>query len=69
MTCPRLDLVGRSDRFAVPSDNMGRQGPSLVAIVYYHATYLFVYNFSHVVIMSDHDSVLITDFFVVFESG
>ena len=60
-------VVGRSNRFAAPSDNMGDRGPGLVAVVYCHATYLFVYNFSHVVIMSVHDSVLIADFLVVLE--
>ena len=40
----------------------GDRGPGLVAVVYNHATYLFVYNFSHVVIMSIHDSMLIADF-------
>ena len=54
--------------FAAPSDNMGRKGPGLVAVVYYHATYLFVYNFCNV-IMLVHDSVLIADFLVVLESG
>ena len=33
-----------------------------MAVVYNHATYLFVYNCSHVVIMSVHDYVLIADF-------
>ena len=38
----------------------GDRGPGLVATVYYHATYLFVYKFfSYVVIMSVHDSVQI----------
>ena len=37
--------------------------------VYYHATYLFVYNFSYVVILLVHDSVQIADFVVVFKSG
>ena len=41
----------------------GDMGPGLVAVVYYHATYLFVYNCSHVVIMSVHDYVLIADLF------
>ena len=53
---------GSSDRFVTPSDNICRQGPSLV---YYHATYLFVYKFSYVVIMSIHDSALITYFLCV----
>ena len=61
--------VGRSDRFVAPSDNMGRQGLGLVAVVYYHATYLFLYNFSNVAIMSVHNFVLIADFLVVLESG
>ena len=68
MTCPRLDLV--SDRFSAKVlTTWGDRGPGLVAVVYYHATYLFVYNCSHVVIMSVHDSVLIADFVVVFETG
>ena len=58
--------VGRTDRFAAPSHNMGDRSPSVVAIVYYHAIYLFIYNFSYVVIMSVHDSALITDCLVVF---
>ena len=66
----QFDQLGRSDRFAIPSDNMGRQwsgfsGRSLLSIT----TYLFVYNFSYVVIMSFHDSVLIADFSIVLESG
>ena len=32
-------------------------GLGLVAVVYNLATYQFVYNFSHVVIMSVHDSI------------
>ena len=47
----------------------GYRVPSLVAVVYYHETYLFVYNFSYVVIMSVHVSVQIADFLVVFKSG
>ena len=47
----------------------GDRGPSLMAVGYYHATYLFVYKFSYVVIMLVHDSVLIADFLVVFKSG
>ena len=39
-----------------------------MAVVYYHAIYLFVYNCSHVV-MSVHDNVLIAAFLVVPESG
>ena len=47
----------------------GDRGPGLVPVVYYHATYLFVYNFSHVVIMSGHDCMLIViaDYLVVLE--
>ena len=41
---------------------MRNRDQSLVAVVYYHASYLFIYNFSYVVKMSDHDSVLITVF-------
>ena len=41
----------------------GDRGPSLVAVIYYHATYLFLYNFSYVAIMSFYDSAPITDFF------
>ena len=40
----------------------GDRGPGLKAVVYYHVTSLFVYNFSHVVIMSVHDTMLIADF-------
>ena len=43
----------------------GDRGPCLVAVVYYYATYLFVYIFSHIVIMSVQDSVLIADLLVV----
>ena len=39
---------------------------SLMAAVNYHATYLFVYNFSYGVIMSVHDSALITYFWWYF---
>ena len=44
--------VWRSDRFTSPSDNMGDRGPRLVAVVYYHAFYLLVCEFSYVVIIS-----------------
>ena len=40
----------------------GDRGPGLMAVVYYLVTYLVVYNFSHVVIMTVHDSMLIADF-------
>ena len=40
-----------------------------MTVVYYHATYLFVYKFSYVVIMPVHDSALTTYFLVVFKSG
>ena len=43
------------------------RGLRLVAVVYYHVTYLFTYTFSYVGIMSVHDSVLITEVWVVFE--
>ena len=45
----------------------GDRGPGLVAVIYYHATYLLLYNFSYVVIMLVYDSALITDFFEVFK--
>ena len=32
----------------------GDRGLSLVAVVYYYATYLFVYNYSYVVISVSH---------------
>ena len=47
----------------------GERCPSLVAVVYYHATYLFVYHCSDIVIMSVHDSLPIADFLKVFTSG
>ena len=40
-----------------------------MAVVYYHAKYLFVYDFSHVVIMSVHDSMLIADFLWCLRAG
>ena len=43
------------------------RGPSLVGVIYYHATYLFLYNFSYVAIMSFYDSAQITDFLPVFK--
>ena len=47
----------------------GDRGLCLVAVAYYHATHLFVYNFSYVVIMSIHNSALMTDFSAVSERG
>ena len=47
----------------------GDRGPGLVAVVYNHAIYLFVYNISYVVIMSVYDSMLIAYLFVVLQSG
>ena len=47
----------------------GDRGPGLVAVVYNHATYLYVYHFVHVVIMPIHDSMLIADLLVVLESS
>ena len=40
----------------------GDRGPSLVAVIHYHATYLFLYILSYVAIMSFYDSAPITDF-------
>ena len=54
-----IPVIGRSEV----------RGPGLVAVVYYHTTYLFIYNFSNVVIMSVYDSELIAVFVVVLESG
>ena len=36
----------------------GDRGPGLVAVIYYHATYQFLYNFSYVVIMLVYDSAI-----------
>ena len=38
------------------------RGPGLVAVVYCHATYLFIYKLSYVVIMSVHNPALKTVF-------
>ena len=45
-------IVGRSGGFAPPPPltTWGDRSPSLVAVVYYHATYLFSYSFFYVVI-------------------
>lgn len=48
---------------------MGDRGPSLVAIVYYHAFYLLVCEFSYVVIMSVCVPALKKYFLAVFISG
>ena len=40
----------------------GDRGPCLFAVIYYHATYQFLYNFSYVAIMLVYDFAPITDF-------
>ena len=56
-------LVGRQNDLPPLLITWGDRGPGLVAIVYYHVTYLFINNnCSHVVIISVHDSMLIAEF-------
>ena len=45
---PPESRVGGSDRFAPLLTTWGGRGLSLGTVVYYHATHLFVYNFSYV---------------------
>ena len=62
-------LVGRSDRFAAPPDNTGRQGSGFKGRSLLSRNIPVRLKNPHVVIMSVHDTMLIADFLVVLESG
>ena len=61
--------VATSDRFDLPSANMGNTGRSLLLIYYYYASYTLDYLYNHVVNMLICAAVLKTYFLAVLKSG